>query len=130
VCEEHQFPHHVQKRLCLHGQWQNPQVRCGKAVNANVIHLKAFECSNPHEPIFSLEVNQTDETQYALPTNSFHFTRILENIILSASGSNCYHWIVQFERKVEIAFLLIDINLPKMNGTKDNPAMSVNITHR
>ena len=29
ICQEHQFPHHIQNRTCSHGQWQGPQARCG-----------------------------------------------------------------------------------------------------
>ncbi|OTF70263.1 hypothetical protein BLA29_014965, partial [Euroglyphus maynei] len=28
LCEENQFPHHVQKRKCRHGHWHGKQARC------------------------------------------------------------------------------------------------------
>ena len=30
LCQENQFPHHVQKRVCRHGSWHGPPARCGK----------------------------------------------------------------------------------------------------
>ena len=29
LCEDNQFPHHVQNRTCRYGQWTGPQARCG-----------------------------------------------------------------------------------------------------
>lgn len=131
LCEENQFPHHIQQRTCKHGQWQGPQARCGKAVSANVVKIHAFKCEDTHSPILNLNhVNQTEEAQYALPVNSFHFTRVKVDTVLSVFGSNCYRWIIKFERAVEIAFLLIDINMPKMAGQNDTPIVNVDITHR
>lgn len=31
LCDEHSFPHHLQKRTCRHGSWTGPQARCGKS---------------------------------------------------------------------------------------------------
>lgn len=103
----------------------------GKAVSANVVKIHAFKCEDTHSPILNLNhVNQTEEAQYALPVNSFHFTRVKVDTVLSVFGSNCYRWIIKFERAVEIAFLLIDINMPKMAGQNDTPIVNVDITHR
>ena len=99
-------------------------------MSSNVIKLKAFRCEDTQEALLSLDLNQTDETQYPLPTNSFHFTRVGPDTMLSVFGSNCYRWIVKFDRKIEIAFLLIDLNLAKVPNLKDTPVLNVDIMHR
>ncbi|KAI2808550.1 hypothetical protein BLOT_006495 [Blomia tropicalis] len=130
LCQENQFPHHVQKRVCRHGSWHGPPARCGKAVIANVTKLKAFKCADTQVPILNVDVNLTEEPQFQLPNNAFHFTRVNQNTILSVAGSNCYRWIIKFDRKIEIAFLLIDINVLKMKNVNNTPIINVDITHR
>lgn len=104
----------------------------GKAVATNVNKIEAFKCGETHDPIITLDINQTDETQFPLPTNSFHFTRVgpETNVSVAVSGSNCYRWIITFEKKIEIAFLLLDINTPNLKGQNDTPLITVDINHR
>lgn len=104
----------------------------GKAVATNVNKIEAFKCGEAHVPILTLDINQTDETPFPLPTNSFHFTRVgpETNVSVSAFGSNCYRWIITFEKKIEMAFLLLDINTPNVKGQNDTPLITVDINHR
>lgn len=130
-CEENQFPIHVQNKTCKHGQWTGKAFRCGKAVLSNIVHIQAHNCTNPRDVMLSLVANQSDEAPYPLPPNSFHFTRIDENAVISVTGSDCYKWKLKFDKKIEVAFLLIDINTVKSNGSKeDRPRMSVHVEHR
>ena len=92
--------------------------------------MKAFKCADTQVPILNVDVNLTEEPQFQLPNNAFHFTRVNQNTILSVAGSNCYRWIIKFDRKIEIAFLLIDINVLKMKNVNNTPIINVDITHR
>ncbi|XP_027204190.1 uncharacterized protein LOC113797919 [Dermatophagoides pteronyssinus] len=131
ICEENQFPHHVQKRKCRHGHWHGKQARCGKAVVTKINRLEASECSGSDQSLLSLNLTQSDETPYPLPPNSFHFTRVPENTVLSVFGSDCYRWNIQFEQPVEIQYLLIDINIQKNDLIKkERPKIDVNIKNR
>lgn len=104
--------------------------RTGKAVNANVVNIKAFRCEDTHSSILAYNLNQTDTSQVhtQLFTNSFHFLRI--NQSMTVFGSKCYRWILTFERKIEISFLLLDISFSKVNGLNETPVVNVDVTHR
>ncbi|UXI15818.1 hypothetical protein NH340_JMT01761 [Sarcoptes scabiei] len=130
LCDEHSFPHHLQKRTCRHGSWTGPQARCGKAVVIKVNRLQAFRCDDPRRSLLSLSLNQSDETKYPLPPNSFHFMRIDEDINLIVNGSDCYRWIVSFEEPIEIQFLLVDLNSPKSDTIKQKPSLEIKIKNR
>lgn len=103
----------------------------GKAVVTKINRLEARECSGSDQSLLSLNLTQSDETPYPLPPNSFHFTRVPENTVLSVFGSDCYRWNIQFEQPVEIQYLLIDINIQKNDLIKkERPKIDVNIKNR
>lgn len=95
-----------------------------------VNRLQAFRCDDPRRSLLSLSLNQSDETKYPLPPNSFHFMRIDEDINLIVNGSDCYRWIVSFEEPIEIQFLLVDLNSPKSDTIKQKPSLEIKIKNR
>ncbi|OTF79529.1 hypothetical protein BLA29_014618, partial [Euroglyphus maynei] len=105
-----------------------------KAIVTKIDRLEVNECTKTAEqpPLLSLNITQTDETPYPLPPNSFHFTRVPEDTILSVFGHNCYHWNIHLEQPAEIQFLLIDINIQKQQdlGKKERPKIDVIVKNR
>lgn len=100
-----------------------------KPVNVNIVKIEAFKCEDTENFLLRSEVNQVEETTHPLPTNSFHFTRT--NDTFSVNGSDCYRWNFIFERPVEAAFLVIDINMgTQVVGKNDTLTVNVSITNR
>ncbi len=94
----------------------------GKSLDAQVIKFEIEDCeSTINYRILSQTINQSAESEFPLPPNSFHLSRISENIQISADESTCYLWKIKFNKKVQISFLLIDIFSPIINKTKEVP---------
>lgn len=102
----------------------------GKSVSVNVNKLTAHTCGQRLKPALSLALNQSEDSPYPLPINSFHYSRVNESVNLSVLGSNCYRWLIQFEEPLEIAFLLIDFSLRKESDEVEKPNVTVDVPHR
>lgn len=100
-----------------------------KPIAPEVTKLIAFHCDDSLDPVLSMYVNQSSSTNN-LPMNSFHFTRLPENVKVSVTGSNCYNWIIGFEEKVELSYVLIDVNFIRLLGIEEKPNVTIEIENR
>ncbi|CAG2168108.1 unnamed protein product [Oppiella nova] len=109
-CKKDEFPQFKQELEC----------RNGEHVDSQVIHLDVYDCQSPdNRLLLSQAINRSWESPPEVPlrSNSYHLQRVPVELTISAKESTCYTWRIQFEHKVNVAFLLIDINFPEHNNT-------------